>query len=120
VLNPDTESHHGIIVDENPKHSFLGDKCSAKGQTPTVGRSRGRPRRQIPTVETHMKIEPKRKLRSHINAEAGAEDPWVMLSKAPSITPFSPKKANKARPPRQKPVNDPFVFPHESLFLTIF
>jgi hypothetical protein len=85
----------------------------SKDPSPTAYRKRGRPRRQIIAIETDQpEAEPKRKLRSQIPAGPGTltDDPWAILSKAPSITPMSPNKPRKARHQGQKkkPVNDPF------------
>jgi hypothetical protein len=115
VLNLDTDFNPASALDD-PSQSSLGDSmlsCSTKER-----RSRGRPRRQIPAVETHpLQIEPKRKLRSQRLAGAEGDDPWVVLSNAPLITPVSPKKALKnARPSTQKPVNDPLSCPYKCLF----
>lgn len=93
------------IMDENPTNPFLADNSSSeKRPSPIVGRSRGRPRRQNPAAETQPpKIEPKRQLRSKRSAGSNGDDPWALLSKAPSITPSSPTKP-------QKPVSNFNVF----------
>jgi hypothetical protein len=127
--NLDADVNPGSVLDENPTQSSLADNsilsCSANDASPIVGRgrggrrSRGRPRRQIPVVETHpLQNEPKRKLRSQKPAGADRDDPWVMLSKAPLLTPLSPKKPLKA--PTQKAVNDPSCCPYNYLLLTMF
>ena len=100
------------IMDENPTNPFLADNSSSEVHpSPIVGRSRGRPRRQRPAAETHPpKIEPKRQLRSKRSTGSNDDDPWALLSKAPSITPSSPTKPQKARTSVQKPVNNFNVF----------
>ena len=69
-------------------------------------RRRGRPRKEIPAVGTkHLTIEPRRELRKRGPAGVKVDnDPWVKLSKAPSITPLSPKKVPQSGPSRLKPV----------------
>jgi hypothetical protein len=63
----------------------------SKDPSSTAHRKRGRPKRQISAIETdHLEIEPKRRLRSKIPVGAATDDdPWVTLSKGPSITSLS-------------------------------
>jgi hypothetical protein len=105
------------ILDETPEPSGLEDRSmQSKDPRPTAHRKRGRPRRQIQAIETdHLENEPKRRLRSRIPAGAAADDPWVMLSKAPSRTPLSPNKPQKAAS-MQKQVNDPLFCPRNRIF----
>jgi hypothetical protein len=122
---PDADFKDASALDENSTHSFPDDDSipsfSAKDPSSIVPRKRGRPRRQIPAVKADpLKIEPKRELRRRRPAGEHTEDPWVILSKAPSITPLSPKKPHLARPPTQKPVIDLPSCPYTTLFLNIF
>lgn len=71
-------------------------------------RGRGRPRRQaFHMPQEVLGTESKRKLRTRKNAEVAVEDLWTNLSKAPLLTPLSPKKPRQARALQkpQTPVN---------------
>lgn len=71
-------------------------------------RGRGRPCRQASRMPLEVAVmESKRKLRTRKNADVPSEDPWTNLSKAPLLTPLSPKKNRQARALQkpQPPVN---------------
>ena len=115
---PNTISEDASILDETPMLSTLDDRSMwSKDPSSTVPRKRGRPKRQIPAIETdHLEIEPKRRLRSRISSiTVAADDPWVILSNSPLITSSSPKKPHKVAP-MQKLVNDPSFCPCNCTF----
>jgi hypothetical protein len=91
----DSENGTDVILSTN-------DSPSNPFQLPSspVCRSRGRPRRQVPIVSSKVPaLEPIRKLRS-------GQDNWAKLSKAPALTPLSPKKNHQTRTMQgQRPVN---------------
>jgi hypothetical protein len=78
-----------------------------------VHRSRGRPRREAPNFSQEiLAAEPKRKLRVRKDTKAVSEedtkavfrqDPWDTLTKAPALTPPSPKKRGQAKAPQRPP-----------------
>jgi hypothetical protein len=106
---PDTEFNDTSALDESPAHSFLDGNAiasfSAKSPSPTEHPKPGRLQHQTPAIETDpLKIDTRGKQRKGRPSGAQTEDPWVILSKTPSITPSSPVKPCKARLPIQKHV----------------
>lgn len=101
----------------NPASEVAPDFGIEKESTPPqpvelqAHRTRGRPRRQASHIplEGVAVMESKRKLRTRKNAEVASEseDPWTNLSKAPLLTPLSPKKPRRERvlQKSQPPVN---------------
>lgn len=81
-----------------------GSSLSLNNQSPKANsRRRGRPRNQIQVVTTnHLTIQPRRELRKRGPVSIKTDDdPWAKLSKAPSVTPLSPRKAPQAGPSRR-------------------
>lgn len=106
----DIDFNDPSVLDKSPAHSLLDGNAipsfSTKNPSPTEHQNNGRPQHQIKAIDTDpLKIEtdhePRRRRKP---ARAQTEDPWALLSKTPAITPSSPFKPHKARPPVQKQV----------------
>jgi hypothetical protein len=99
---PPPVQHPEGSFNKSPMPPSLEDNSGSKVNS----RRRGRPRNQIPAVTTnHLTIEPKRELRKRGPVSVQTDDdPWAKLSKAPSVTPASPRKVPQPGPSRQKPV----------------
>jgi len=104
--SPSSPPSHGEVA---PDFGIEKESTSPQQVKLKDHRGRGRPRRQasnMPQEEVAV-TESKRKLRKRKNAELASEDPWTNLSKAPLLTPLSPKKPRQARALQksQPPVN---------------